>query len=153
MMVIKLRVWIAVRQSEDYKSSRLRHWNFRTLLLTSFLSELIHQSVKHTEIKVGEGLFISEEHLKFFPTSIAWRQCHCITNGLGTTFVVFREDKMKSVGRSGTKASDVNDITMLLKYRFKGGRTVTMEEAYSLEDLAHHLSDVHIAHAIFISEN
>lgn len=60
---------------------------------------------------------------------------------------------MKSVGRSGTEASDVNDITIVLKYRFKVGRTMTMEEAYSLEDLAHHFSDVHIAHAIFINDN
>lgn len=60
---------------------------------------------------------------------------------------------MKSIGRSGAEASDVNDITILLKYRFKGGRTMAVKEAYSLEDLAHHFSEVHIAYAIFINEN
>jgi len=109
---------------------------------------LIYQSVKHT-IKVREGLFISEEQFKLFPAFILGRWCHCIRNGLDTTFVVFWGDKVKSVGRSEAEASAVNDITILLKYRFKGGRTMAMKQAYSLEGLAHHFSEVHIVHTIF----
>lgn len=52
---------------------------------------------------------------------------------------------MKSVGRSGAEASDVNDKTILLKH--KDGRTMAMK------DLAHHFSEVHIAHAIIVNEN
>lgn len=152
---MKIIIRIAMRQSEDYKSSRL------TIMLTVFLrSDLICQSVKCTQkSKLGiVCLFLkntssqtSEE--QFIPTFTLWRWCHCTRNGFNLTFVIFCGDKMKLVDRSGTEDSDVNDITILLKYRFKKSRNMAMKETYCLEDLAHHLTRVHIAWTIFIYDN
>lgn len=129
VIIMKIVIRIAIRQKEDYKSRLLRHWNFRTSLLTSFLrSDDISKCQIYTDIKVRDDLFISEEQFKFILTFTLWMWYHCIRNVLNPTFVIFCGEKRKSADRSGEEDSDVNDITILLKYKCKKSRNTAMKK-------------------------